>query len=120
MKLDAFTIVESMMALIIIMISFTAGMVLYLTTLKADAFPLKTKVQTILNTVLIETKEEQRFIDEVLDREGLVIEKTIRPYQAYTTLTEHKEVYEITLKVFTPDQQLFTQEQHLIHLEYEE
>jgi len=120
MKIKAFTIIESMMALIVIMISFTAGIVLYLNTLKADLFPLKTKVQNVLHGLLLETKEKQRFIDETIKREGLIIEKSIHPYKGYVGLTGHREVYEISFKVFTPDQQLFTQERHLIHLDYEQ
>lgn len=119
MKTPAFTIVESMMALIVIMISFTAGMTLYLNLLKGDAFPLKTKVNTILNNVLIETKEEQRFLDESLTIDGLLIEKTVQPYKVYEGILQQQNVYQINLKVFTPNQALFTEANHLIHLDYE-
>ena len=77
MKLQAFTIVESMMAMVIIMISFTAGMTIYLTVLQGDAFPLKTKAKNALNIVYQNTKKEQRFLDETFNQNDLIIVKKI-------------------------------------------
>lgn len=116
MKLEAFTIMESMMALIIIMISFTAGITLYLTILQGDAFPLKTKAKNILNNVYLETKNEQRFLDESLEKEGFIIEKKMFPYKGYQGVINHQNLYQLTLQAFSPNNDLIAEQEHLIYV----
>lgn len=114
MKLEAFTIVESMMALIVIMISFTAGMTLYLSILKGDAFPLVLKANNALNTVLIETKQQARFLDEEVYKEGLLIKKEVQPYTSHQQLFAQEGVYQVSLAAFSPNQDLIATQKHLI------
>lgn len=119
MKLQAFTIVESMMAMVIIMISFTAGMTIYLTALQGDAFPLKTKAKNALNIAYQNTKKEQRFLDETFNQNGLIIEKKVLPYEAYQSVLEQENMYQISLKAYSPDEKLIASEEHLIQVAYE-
>lgn len=116
MKIAASTIVESILAMLVLMISFGGGMTLYLTVLQGDAFPLKTKANNVLHSVFETTKQEQRFLDETLSREGLIIEKEVRPYDSPTHLLPSTNVYHLELKAYSPDRRLVAQEQHLIHV----
>jgi hypothetical protein len=119
MKLEAFTIVESMMAMVIIMISFTAGMNIYLTVLQGDAFPLKTKAKNALNIAYEITKNEQRFLDENFNQNGLMIEKKVLPYEAYQGILKQENIYQVSLKAYSPDEQLVAVQEHLIRVTYE-
>jgi hypothetical protein len=119
MKLQAFTIIESMMAMVIIMISFTAGMTIYLTVLQVDAFPLKTKGRNALNIAYKTTKNEQRFLDETFNQNGLTIEKKVLPYKAYQGVLEQENIYQVSLKAYSPDEKLVAVQEHLIRVAYE-
>lgn len=119
MKLAATTIVESMMALLVLVISFTAAMTVYLTMLQGDAFPLRTKAQTLLQIIFEETKTKQRYLDEVFQRDGLTIEKTVVSYERYQATLEHEQVYQVILKAYDPAQRLIGTEHHLIQVPYE-
>lgn len=119
MKLQAFTIVESMMAMVVIMISFTAGMTIHLTVLEGDAFPLKTKANNALNLAYEATKKEQRFLDETFNQNGLMIEKKILPYNAYQGVFEQENIYQVSLKAYSPDEKLVAAQEHLIRVAYE-
>jgi hypothetical protein len=119
MKFQAFTIVESMMAMVVIMISFTAGMTIYLTVLQGDAFPLKTKAKNALNIAYETTKREQRFLDENFNQNGLTIEKKVQAYKAYQGILEQENIYQISLKAYSPDEQLVAVQEHLIRVVYE-
>lgn len=119
MKLQAFTIIESMMALVIIMISFTAGMTIYLTILEGDAFPLKTKANNALDIAYQKTKQEQRFLDERFNQDGLLIQKEVRPYNAYQGLLKQANIYQVSLKAYGADEKLVAVQEHLIRVAYE-
>lgn len=119
MKLQAFTIVESMMAMVIIMISFTAGMTIYLTVLEGDAFPLKTKAKNALAIVFETTQKERRFIDETLHQDGLTIQKKVLPYKAYEGILKQNNVYQVSLEAYCPDEKLIAVQEHLIRVAYE-
>lgn len=116
MKVPAFTIVESMMALIVIMISFVAGMTVYLTILQGDAFPMRLRAQNALKNVYVQTKEEQRFIDENLQEAGFVIEKKVVEYKAFQKLLGQEQVYQVSLKAYTPTEELILEQEHLIRI----
>lgn len=119
MKLQAFTIVESMMALVIIMISFTAGMTIYLTILEGDAFPLKTKANNALDIAYKKTKQEQRFLDERFNQDGLFIEKKVSPYKAYQGVLKQENIYQVSLKAYSANEKLVAAQEHLIRVAYE-
>jgi len=119
MKLEAFTIVESMMAMVIIMISFTAGMTIYLTVLEGDAFPLKTKAKNALKIAYERTKKEQRFLDEKFNQNGLMIEKKVFPYKAYRGILEQENIYQVSLRAYSPNEKIVAVQKHLIRVAYE-
>ena len=118
MKIEAFTIIETITAMLIIMISFSAAMLFYLSMLQGDAFPLKTKANTILELVYAETKNAQRFIDEEVQREDLFIAKKVLPYTIENGLGV-QQVYQVNLKAITPNQEIIAEHNHLIQVAYE-
>lgn len=120
MKLDAFTIVESIMAMIVIMISFTAGMTVYLSILKGDAFPLKTKAENILNLLFLETKNQKHFLDETLNQDGFVIEKKVLRYKTFHGIFNQENIYQISFKAYASDETLIAEQEHLVFIPNEQ
>lgn len=117
MKLAAFTIIESMMAMIIVMISFTAGMLVYFSTLQTDAFPLQVKAENCLEKVWVDSQVNDRFLDEQLQVDGFSVQKTVRPYQSPDPNLTATNVYQVQLKAFAPNQQLVSTQNHLVYIQ---
>ena len=81
---------------------------------------MKTKAKNLLNTVFIETKLSQRFLDENLQKEGFIIEKKVSKYEGYQSIFNQQNVYHLSLKAFAPNEDLIAEQEHLIHLAYED
>ena len=79
-SLKGSSIVETITALLIIVISFGAGMSIYLNIITNEQTISKTKANIILETMMAETIEQKRYLDETLQLHGLVIERTILPF----------------------------------------
>jgi hypothetical protein len=96
LKYPAFSIAESITALLIISISFSAGTVIYKQVMDADKLFAKTNLSFILNQILAKTKSERNFIDETLTVEDVKIEKKIEPFGG------EKDVYKVVVTAFDP------------------
>jgi competence protein ComGC len=116
-KLAAFTIVESITAMIIIMISFSVVIMVYLNLMQTNAFPLKTKANNILDTLWIETQQESLYLDETIYVDGFQIRKEVSPYTTTQTL-ESSGLYQVTLSAISPNQEKIAVHNHLIQATY--
>ena len=76
------TIVESMTAMLLIVLSFGIGMMIYLNILSSEQVVARTRANLILHQVVEQTRLQNRYIDETLEIEGLLIEKQISDYGA--------------------------------------
>ncbi len=81
-SLQGSSIVETITALLIIVISFGAGMSIYLNVITNEQTISKTKANIILETVMTETIEQQRYLDETIQLHGLIIERAISVFTA--------------------------------------
>lgn len=108
------------MALVVIMISFTAGMTIYLTVLEGDAFPLRIKAQHSLEQVFQQTKKQGSFLDEELQQNGFFIKKKVIPYAAYQDVLPQEAVYQLSLEAFDPKKQWIAGQKYLIRMSYED
>ena len=81
------SIVETITALLIIVISFGAGMSIYLNIITNEQTISKTKANIILETMMTETIEQKRYLDETIQLHGLVVERAIFPF---TTEESHR------------------------------
>jgi hypothetical protein len=117
-KLAAFTIVESIAAMIIIMISFSVVIMVYLNLLQTDAFPLKTKANNILNTVWIEIQQESLYLDQITYIDGFQIKKEVKPYNNTNNALGSTTLYQVILSAFSPNQEKIAVHNHLIQATY--
>jgi len=79
-SLQGSSIVETITALLIIIISFGAGMSIYLNIITNEQTISKSKANIVLETIMAETIEQKRFLDETIQLHGLIIEKAILPF----------------------------------------
>ena len=82
-KLKAATLVEALMALVIVMICFVIGSMIYVNVINSDNNRQEIKANLILNETALKTKEEKKFIDEKIEigNENLIIQKTVILYK---------------------------------------
>lgn len=80
-KLTAHSIVEAMVAMIIIMLSFGIGMSIYMNILTSDMTIGKANANIILNEFLEKTKLEKTFVNQTFNTKSGVIEKSLKQYK---------------------------------------
>lgn len=109
-KLKAYTIIEAMIAMILVVISFGIGMSIYANVLQSDRLVSQAAAHQLLQDQLVQTKTEQRYFDEVLIVQGLTVEKSIQPHD------DIPELYLLYLRCFDPRKQLLAEAKELIYL----
>jgi len=94
MRLKATSIVESITAMVIILLSFGVGMMIYMNVLRSEKLVSKAKASLVLNQILGKTKEEQTFRNEKINKDFLKIIKSVSNYPDVT------DAYAIKLEAF--------------------
>ncbi|MFK8103064.1 MAG: hypothetical protein AB8G15_11085 [Saprospiraceae bacterium] len=79
-RLVATTIIESMVAMVIIVLSFGVGMMIYMNVIGGDQLIAKTKADILLQEELVQTKKMKRLYDETKRVEGMILAKEVTPY----------------------------------------
>ena len=79
-KVKASTLIEVMVAMIIVMISFGIAMIIYINVTRSDNQVQKLKVQLLLNETAIKTSNENSFMDEKTETDGIFVNKTVNSY----------------------------------------
>ncbi|MDQ3192428.1 MAG: hypothetical protein M3Q58_12615 [Bacteroidota bacterium] len=80
-KIKASTLIEVIVALIIVMISFGIAMAIYVNVTYSDNQIQKLKANLILNETAIKTTNENSFIDEKTEVDGISVVKTVHSYE---------------------------------------
>lgn len=81
-SIKAFTILESMVAIVIVMIVFGLTSVVIINISSSGITNEKQTAYALVNELRNETLQQSRFIDEVIESKNLRIEKTILDYQS--------------------------------------
>ena len=79
-ELRAATLIESLIAMVIVMISFSAALMIYVNISKSDNNRQKLRAYLLLNEAAIETKANNAFYDEEIQSETMVIRKSVKSY----------------------------------------
>ena len=80
-KLEASTLVEVLVSMVIVMIAFGLGLSIYFTVLKSDRNRMELEASLIINDIIAESNAQQRWLDETIKLDYLTIEKTLTPYE---------------------------------------
>ncbi|MBK8562378.1 MAG: hypothetical protein IPN76_03290 [Saprospiraceae bacterium] len=95
LTLPGTTIVETVMAMLLVMVSLGIGLMIYLNVLTSERLVARVKAQALLSRISEETIAQQLFISEALEADGMVVEKKVAPYAA-----EFPDAYLLTLTAF--------------------
>ncbi|PCJ87266.1 MAG: hypothetical protein COA57_04870 [Flavobacteriales bacterium] len=80
-KIKATTLVETLIAMVIVMITFGLGLMIYVNVMNSGNQQLKLNAQLLMNQMAAETKTDNNFLDEEMETETLKIIKTVLPYE---------------------------------------
>ncbi|MBL4669088.1 MAG: hypothetical protein HRT73_13090 [Flavobacteriales bacterium] len=109
-KIKAFSIIESMVSMVIVVITFSLSAMVIANVTTTGISSEKQDAYMLVKTMRDETLKNNRFIDEAIEIKGLLIEKTILGYnrneelrvllikalKGEKTLYESKEIIIIT------------------------
>lgn len=76
------TLIETLVAMIIVMLAFGIGLMIYLNVIQSSGVQQKLNAQLQMNRIAIETKDKNLFVDEEDTTGTMKIIKTIQPYSA--------------------------------------
>lgn len=85
-KLKGATIIEVLVAMIIILTCSTLATVIYLNVLQSQNSAEKLKAFRMIKEIQRETEEKNNYINEQLSADGFTIEKECKPYKSDTRL----------------------------------
>jgi len=85
-KLRASTLLETLIAIVLILICFAIATMVLVNIMQSDNGRLKFHAQTELQAVYLKTIEDKEYIDATIDYEAFHIQKTIEPYRGAPNL----------------------------------
>lgn len=85
-KITASTLIESLIAMVVVMISFGVATTIYLNVMGAGKEQQKLKSRLIVEQLAFEAKKKHLFIDEKLSVGGFVVEKKVSHYKGKDNL----------------------------------
>lgn len=94
MRLQATSIVESITAMVIILLSFGVGMMIYMNVLRSEHLISKTSAYVILSQALNKTIQKEEFDDAKFQEGGLWIVRTFKKHSTY------QDIYTVQLEAF--------------------
>jgi len=99
-KLPGATLLESLVAMVIVLLSFGIALMIYVNVANSNNSPRRLNAYLALTEALVETIEDSAFTDEELKKETLTIVKTVQPYGRSKTLIEiHLEARDLNGQV---------------------
>ncbi len=104
------SLMESLVALSIVSISFVAGMMLVGILLSSQDSALKLRAEMALKVIAFDTKSNEHFIDEWIDSADFSVKKEIIPFQ------DSKNTYTLKLIATDAKSKILTTYQELIYI----
>lgn len=92
-RLKATTLIESMIAMVIIVASMGIATLTYLNVMRSDEQRLQLKANQLLNQEAFQLKKDKNFVDEEKQMDGWTIKKTVEKYK------ETENLYQLTLSI---------------------
>ena len=109
-RLKASTIVETLMAIVLISIAFGVGMLVYLNTMSNIPIVREQQVNIALQEVARLTQKEERYINETITHKKFIIERKVKPYPM------NRDVYHLHLLAYDTDETIIGEHQELIYI----
>jgi len=101
-KAKAATLLESLVAMVVVLLSFGIALMIYVNIANSNNSQLKLNAYLTLSEVLTETIQDEAYTDEETEKGILTIVKTVQPYGRSTSLIEiHLEAKDINGKLLS-------------------
>ncbi len=84
MKVKASTLVETIVAMVIIIIAFGTAMLMYLHVTDGERLLARTKADILLQRLAEESKLQQNFEERIYEEGGIKVKKKVAPYPDYS------------------------------------
>lgn len=97
LQLKAYALLESMFAMVVIMICFGIAMMTFSNIIHSTRASLETLARVRTQTEAERCKEQHELLDDIISYEEFHIERTITPS------THAENLYELKLEAITPD-----------------
>ncbi len=91
--LPASTLIESLAALLLVMLCFGISCMIYVNVINADKSRQKLKAHDLITEMILQLKKDKNFTDQITPSGELVINSTFRPYK------ENEKIKLLTLTV---------------------
>ena len=85
-KLQASTLVEALISMIIVMMVFVIGSMIYVNVINSDNGRQKLNAELLLQQVTVTTKRENKFLDEKIEAGNIIIQKKVVLYKNISNL----------------------------------
>ncbi len=86
-KLKASSLAETLVAMVIVMLSFGIATLVFSNVTRSSSLPQKIKAETMLKGIAIRSKQEKLFLDATFQSAGMEIRKKISPYAGSSRLS---------------------------------
>lgn len=111
-RLKGSTLIESIVATVIIMFCFSAVTTIYVNVFGVNDHTRKFNGQMILKSTALKVKAEKDFLDRTFKVDELTVEKTISKYGESTDANE--QLWLLKLKLFDSNKKLLSEYKELI------
>ncbi|OFY93712.1 MAG: hypothetical protein A3K10_17220 [Bacteroidetes bacterium RIFCSPLOWO2_12_FULL_31_6] len=101
-KIEAFTLMESMTSIVIVMIAFSLASIVIVNMSTSGMTREKQNAYMLVKTMRYESLLQDRFIDETIESDDLIIEKTILDYG------KSEDLKVLLIEAFKGKKKLFT------------
>jgi len=101
--------VEVLVAMVLVMIAFGMGIMVYFSVLNSDRNRLELEAGLLLSEVVEQTHQRQSWFNETLKLDHLTIEKTVAPYEGM-----RDRLQTLTVVAYNNNGKVITQCQELI------
>lgn len=87
-KIKAATLLEVIVAMVVIMIVFTLATGIFANIIKSSPSVKQHHVNALLAQVIAESITKQNWKDETITVDSMILQKTVKPYQDYADLLQ--------------------------------
>lgn len=108
--LPAATLVEVLIALVLVMLAFGLGLTTYSTVLSSSGNEQRLQARMVLEEIMLHTKAQQLWVDQTVNHGQLRIEQTLAPYAG-----ENDGLQTLTLTAYNQHDKQLAQCKALVH-----
>ena len=87
-KIEGFTIIETLIALLVIMLCFSIGGLIITNVLRSDDYARRTQALLLIKEMRMNSKMAPIQVDEVLNKENIKIKKTVNRFGNFPELIQ--------------------------------